>query len=369
VGKVQEKEKAAFNEEKSKFVREVDDNVFSAKESSDNTDELKDKIFALHCEIIELDKKVDDYAASVNVIAERVDNFESQLSKLFKKVDDYSEKNSKLEEKVQIFAEAFEKLNGVRYSIENFKGWDGAKAGERRVLRIKGVEFAFRYCPPGNFITECPDEQGSRVVTISEGFSYCSPGNIMIGSSDDQGLREVTISEGFWICEVPTTQAQWDVVGIKKAIKCNFKGARLPVENVTWFESDAFVKKLNELGVAPNGWLFKLPTETQWEYACRAGTTDSTYGVPLDEAAWYSSNSGKETHEVGTKTPNEWGIFDMLGNVWEWTDTKAINESLYVMRGGSLNSIARSCCSEGRLSNVPSVSSISLGFRCVLVRR
>ncbi len=98
-------------------------------------------------------------------------------------------------------------------------------------------------------------------------------------------------------------------------------GPRKPVEWVSWTDAGSFFRKLNEAqraaGWLPDGFEFRLPTEAEWEYACRAGTTTDFAGNP-DEMAWYDANSGKQTHEVGQKKPNAWGLYDMHGNLFEW---------------------------------------------------
>ena len=141
----------------------------------------------------------------------------------------------------------------------------------------------------------------------------------------------------------------------------------------------------------PNGYKFDLPTEAQWEYACRAGTTTSLNSgknitsngscYNLDEVGWYSNNSDGYTHEVGQKKPNAWGIYDMHGNVWEWcrdwygdypsasvTDPTGPNGgSNRVLRGGSWFSDARDCRSADRINYYPGSRSNELGFRLALV--
>jgi formylglycine-generating enzyme required for sulfatase activity len=110
---------------------------------------------------------------------------------------------------------------------------------------------------------------------------------------------------GFWVGQTPVTQAAYEkLVGTNPSY---FKGSNLPVENVSWTEAESYCKAAG----------MRLPTEAQWEYAARAGTTGSRYGN-LDEIASYGGNSGKQTHPVGTKAPNAWKLYDMLGNVWQW---------------------------------------------------
>jgi formylglycine-generating enzyme required for sulfatase activity len=123
-------------------------------------------------------------------------------------------------------------------------------------------------------------------------------------------VHQVTLS-GFEIGKYEVTQAEWiSVMGTNPSY---FKGARLPVDNLTWPDVQVYIGKLN----AATGKGYRLPTEAEWEYACRAGTTGDRYGN-LEAIAWHLGNSRDTTHEVGGKAPNAFGLFDMLGNVLEW---------------------------------------------------
>ena len=149
---------------------------------------------------------------------------------------------------------------------------------------------------------------------------WCPPGEFWMGSSDgdkeardnEKPRHQVTLTEGFWIAETPCTQALWEAMTGENPSK--FKGAQNPVESVSWRMIQTTLKVLNKrqptLGL-------RLPTEAEWEYACRAGTQTPRYGK-LDEVAWYHGNSNGTTHPVGQKAPNPWGLYDTLGNVWEW---------------------------------------------------
>ena len=152
---------------------------------------------------------------------------------------------------------------------------------------------------------------------------WIEPGSFMMGSptgeeghQNDEVQHRVTLSKGFWMGKYEVTQGQWErVMGNNPA---KFKGARNPVEQVSWEDCQGFIQKLNEVyGSTVQGSRFRLPTEAEWEYACRAGTTGAYAGV-LDEMGWYVQNSGSATHPVGQKKPNGWGLHDMHGNVWEW---------------------------------------------------
>jgi len=127
-------------------------------------------------------------------------------------------------------------------------------------------------------------------------------------------VHRVRISEPFYLGKYEVTQAQWKaVMGTNPSAFSD--NPNQPVENVSWEDVQEFIKRLNE----QEGWdVCRLPTDAQWEYAARAGTTMEWYESDVDAIAWYVKNSEGQTHEVGQKRPNAWGLYDMLGNVWEW---------------------------------------------------
>jgi formylglycine-generating enzyme required for sulfatase activity len=150
------------------------------------------------------------------------------------------------------------------------------------------------------------------------------PGKFMMGSSDSEQGRlgnegpqhEVVITKPFYMGVTEVTQAQYEaVMGTNPSA---FKGPMNPVESVSWDEAVEFCRRLSE----KTGKTVRLPTEAEWEYACRAGTTTAfSFGdadSALGDYAWYSANSGNKTHPVGRKKPNAWGLYDMHGNVAEW---------------------------------------------------
>lgn len=163
-------------------------------------------------------------------------------------------------------------------------------------------------------------------VWISPGAFMMGSGGNEIGRQDDETRHEVRLSQGFWIGTHEVTQAQWDrVIGSNPS---NFKnaGTNAPVELVTWSDCQDFLARLNAWGDHPKSkigkFVFRLPTEAEWEYACRAGTKTrfaSGYATSdLELAGWYHENAAGSTHPVGQKKPNAWGLYDMHGNVWEW---------------------------------------------------
>jgi tetratricopeptide (TPR) repeat protein len=176
---------------------------------------------------------------------------------------------------------------------------------------------------------------GSGKLITSIDFCRIPAGEFMMGKKGKQ--QRVTISKEFYLGKFLVTQAQWQaVMGNNPS---HFKGdSNLPVENVSWNDCQAFIKKLNELAGNPG---YRLPTEEEWEYVCRAGSkTDYFFSDSpsrLREYAWYDENSGGKIHPVGQLRPNAWGLYDMLGNVWEWMANRYSQEMTHyrAMRGGS----------------------------------
>ena len=196
---------------------------------------------------------------------------------------------------------------------------------------------------------------------------------------DEKPVHEVCV-DGFLIGKYEVTQGQWQKVmgGNPSRFK---NGDDYPVENVSWNDVQKFIRKLSALN--NNKYKFRLPTEAEWEYACRSGGKSEIYsgGSRIDRVAWYSGNSGNRTHRVGTKVPNEVGLYDMSGNVWEWCeDIYAKNAysrhsrnnpvnmkagSDRVNRGGSWRFSASSCRSANRFDDSPYDRDNNLGFRLV----
>ena len=162
------------------------------------------------------------------------------------------------------------------------------------------------------------------------------------------------------------TQQQYEAV--MGSNPSEFKGANNPVENVSWDDAVAYCAKLSSLPAeVAAGHMYRLPTEAEWEYACRAGTTtEYSFGddeKDLGKYAWFKDNSEKKTHAVGEKLPNGWGLYDMHGNVWEWcSDAEGSNR---VIRGGSWSFDAAYCRSAYRHPLVPP-DRRNYGFRLAL---
>ena len=153
------------------------------------------------------------------------------------------------------------------------------------------------------------DELLSSFVTIPAGEFMMGSES---GSVGEKPAHRVRISQPFEMGKYEVTQAQWEaVMGDNPSY---FKGANRPVEQVSWYDVQDFIAKLN---ARQDGYVYRLPTEAEWEYACRAGS-NGDYAGKLDAMAWYDNNSENMTHTVGGKQPNAWGLYDMHGNVYEW---------------------------------------------------
>lgn len=243
-------------------------------------------------------------------------------------------------------------------------------AGTRQTFTASGTTFALRYIPSGSFLMGSPD-------TDTE------------AGTNEKPQRTVTITRGFWMLETEVTQGQYKAILGSNPSKFPACGDSCPVESVSWDEARAFADKLSAVQGLPSctatdtrvfqcqGW--RLPTEAEWEYAARAGTTSERYGA-LHDIARYNSTSRAMPWPVGGKQANSWGFYDLLGNVWEWTldiytDTytglptsdplRTSGGEVRAIRGGSLDSPAERVRAAMRLHYAPSLRLFNLGFRIV----
>jgi formylglycine-generating enzyme required for sulfatase activity len=232
--------------------------------------------------------------------------------------------------------------------------------------------------------------------------AYVAPGSFQMGSNegeaDEKPVHEVQLSHGFWMGTVAVTQAEYKAVMLGGAESASgagtdpstFKDARHPVETVSWDDAVAFCEKLTVrervAGRLPAGHEYRLPTEAEWEYAARGGSESRgfTYSGSnsATEVAWHDANSGNCTHPVGQKQPNELGLYDMSGNVWEWClgwydadyygrspnadpeNTQATSSR--VRRGGSWIDDAGGVRSAYRFGYGPGQANATVGFRTCL---
>ncbi len=227
-------------------------------------------------------------------------------------------------------------------------------------------------------------------------WAWINPGTFLMGSppteydrsADESPQTEVTFSRGFWVGRFEVTESEYSsIIGTNHS---TVSGPNQPVEQVTWFDATNYCAHLTfqeqAAGRTPPGYVYRLPTEAEWEYVTRAGTTtrfffgdDHTYTL-LPNYAWFSVDSGQITHDVGGKLPNQWGLYDTSGNVWEWcadlygpysggavTDPTGASSGIdRVMRGGSAFFEAGDSRSADRSFNPPDFQSHGIGFRVVL---
>lgn len=248
--------------------------------------------------------------------------------------------------------------------------------------------------PKGNGAKHKPGEiKTANIEGILVRFRWCPPGTFMMGGSNNEGFgrtqHKVTLTKGFWIAETETTQGVWRAVMGETPWK--YEGSNYPVENVSWNESQDFIRRLNAL-YAKRGIRFALPTEAQWEYACRAGTTTTfSFGDQLNgdkancdgESPCGTEKKGPFLNKltlVGSYAPNAWGIYDMHGNVREWCEDQYDNYpsedvvdpicttgARRVYRGGCYYDSAAGCSSSVRGNRLPDGRSLGDGFRLVVI--
>jgi formylglycine-generating enzyme required for sulfatase activity len=217
---------------------------------------------------------------------------------------------------------------------------------------------------------------------------WIAPGTFLMSNplgSDDDTL--VTLTRGYWLGRTEVTQEQWQTVMEHVPAPSYFKGSDRPVERVTWTSAMEFTRRLTEreraAGRLPSGYEYTLPTEAQWEFACRAGTTTAHAG-DLMAMAWFGYHGGRQTQPVAQKQPNAWGLYDMHGNVWEWcldgyngypgghaTDFFNNYEGpsaamIRIMRGGGYGNSAGQCRSAQRHAGLMVFTGTSSGFRLAL---
>ena len=227
------------------------------------------------------------------------------------------------------------------------------------------------WVPPGEFVMGSPNEESGR-------------------DRDEGPPIRVVIPRGFWIAKYEVTQAEYQsLMGVNPSNTTDDRNR--PVERVSWYEAMSYCQKLTESAVAaarlPAGYQYRLPSEAEWEYACRAGSVtrfsfgDDPNDSELADYAWFTRNSDSMTHPVGTRRPNPWGLFDVHGNVWEWcldrwegflpggsitNRPERAKGPLRVARGGSWLYESRACRSANRDDYGPLNRCSDLGFRVVL---
>jgi len=238
---------------------------------------------------------------------------------------------------------------------------------------IRGVGGIYQKAVPGNDYIETTSGLNLQMVWV-DGGTFKMGGK---GYGDEKPVHEVTL-DGFWLSKYQVTQAQYEAIMGKNPAR--FKGPNKPVECVSWNDAKEYCRRLSE----ETGGRFVLPSETQWEFACRGGSElEYCFGdkeEELEDYAWYGNNSNDETHSVGLRKPNAWGLYDMHGNVWEWCEDdwhdnyeKAPGDgkpwvdeprgNRRVLRGGSWYYFSFFCRSAYRFNNAPDITNFNFGFR------
>jgi formylglycine-generating enzyme required for sulfatase activity len=216
---------------------------------------------------------------------------------------------------------------------------------------------------------------------------WVEPGSFYMSGTLNLGDDTVvTLTQGYWLGRTEITQAQWRAIMDFYPNPSRFKGSDRPVETLSWNDIKHYVDRLNQrerdAKRLPEGYEYALPTEAQWEYACRAGDKGNFSG-DSDAMAWYIKNSGDETHPVAQKQPNTWGFHDMMGNVTEWCADwyggypgGQVNDPIgptigqfRVQRGGSWNNTSGACRIAFRNMGAPALSNPMQGFRLALTPR
>ena len=257
-----------------------------------------------------------------------------------------------------IFPAAFPESWASDWGEDEYGLWMG--------FTYKGVRHDFRWIEPGTFTMGSPKNEQGR--------------------DDDETQHEVTLTEGLWLAETTVTQTLWEVVmGYNPS---HFKGANRPVEKVSWEDAQRFIAKMN--GMKPELQMC-LPTEAQWEYCCRAGTTTPFHfgGKDLNlkrvnySGEWEGVYLQGETKAIKSYMPNDWGLYEMHGNVWEWCQDRYdsyLAQSIVdpqrsgtgfhcVLRGGSWIDFGRRCRSAYRGDRAPYLRNNDIGFRLALGHR
>ncbi len=245
-------------------------------------------------------------------------------------------------------------------------------ASRRAFIDVGRARLALVEIPPGTF------RMGTdEVIHADDGWKICP--TCPSRNDVERPAHQVTISREFWMGRFPVTQGQWQEVMGNNPAHNRSAGPDAPVEQVGWNDVQAFLARLN---AAQNRWTARLPTEAEWEYAARAGSNEDAYG-PLDSIAWYGGNTTGSTHPVGQKRPNAFGLYDMLGNVWQWCqdwfgpypDSASVDPQgaptgdRRVTRGGCFYCAAVHERAARRNRDLVDHASATIGFRIVAVRR
>ncbi len=284
--------------------------------------------------------------------------------------------------------ENYQKVVATLYNISTDSGLSGDSSFRLTAEKNALLEEANEFLKPSlgeTWIAELGNGVTMELLPVAAG-SFMMGSNDSDAGSDEKPVHKVTLTKPFWIGKYEVTQKQYEVVmGKNPSI---FKGSNRPVEKVSWNDAMEFCRKLTEKehasGRLLTGYRYTLPTEAQWEFAARGGENSKGYKYSgsdnLDSVGWYDNNSRNKTHPVGQKAPNELGLYDMSGNVWEWCSdwygdytsdsfgdpVGPISGTFRVFRGGNWLNYSVLCRLADRCGDSPSSSFSTLGFRLCL---
>ena len=297
-----------------------------------------------------------------------------------------------------LFSVSLNATGGGGLAVQTLDGLSGAvslAAGANVTLTTNGNTLTIASTPgAASSSPATPPATGYPILNMV----WILPGTFIMGSPSTELDRQsnegpqtvVTLTKGFWMGQHPVTQGEY--LAVTGSNPSQFTGdLSRPVELVSWFNAINFCYTLTQqeqsAGRLPAGWVYRLPTEAEWEYCCRALNNSRFYfgddpgdSASLTNYAWYYVNSGGSTQPVGKLLPNAWGLVDMAGNVWEWCQDwygaypggsvtnpqGAVSGSTRVFRGGSWDGGAANCRSAQRNGGSPTYANDYFGFRVVL---
>jgi formylglycine-generating enzyme required for sulfatase activity len=289
-------------------------------------------------------KRLGEKEAELQKTAQKIESLQQQHQSLIEEKQAVIHEKTELEERIKdsvllkTHNEKLKENEALMKDIETLRGENWEAKNKVEIITKEKTELDNRIKELAKEIARLnqfqPKPVGTFTNSLNMTFVYISPGTFMRVSSRSEGLissliatvagrkdetlSAVTLTQGFYMQTTQVTQAQWKAVMGNNPSGFKDCGDDCPVENVSWNDAQEFIKRLNEKEGKP----YRLPTEGEWEYACRAGSTSQfCFGDDeslLSEYAWYINNSDNRTHPVGTKKPNAWGLYDMHGNVWEW---------------------------------------------------
>ncbi len=307
------------------------------------------------------------YDELTNIILHTADeNQKNKYNDLLNKAVTYSKQKKWFKAKnvaQQAIATGYQDSSKAEKLLEKIKTQFVPEIGSELSIDLgNGVMMEFVGIPPGNF----------------------KMGDIQIaGDSDERPVHNVNFQKGFWMCKYEVTQKQYQQITGENPSSFKRSGENAPVENICWNDAKDFCERLSDKTKLE----IRLPSEAEWEYACRAGTTtkycSGNEENDLKRTGWFLDNSGRQTHQCGLMAPNAFGLYDMHGNVYEWCEDRAHtsyddapddgsawvlgSDLRCVVRGGSWSLSARSCRSASRIYNSPEHTSSNNGFRLILV--